>query len=153
LAGPNKPAGTEFPDSFLLPQAFPEGSPMHPSFPEGHATVGAACATILKAWFDESFIIQNPKVANAQGGGLDNAPGNPQLTVGGELNKLVSNISLAGRSAAGVHFRSDYEASLSLGEAVAIGILEEQQNTYAEDYSFSLTKFDGETIIIGSQYW
>jgi hypothetical protein len=75
------------------------------------------------------------------------------LTVGGELNKLVSNVSLAGRGGAGVHSRSDYVASLGLGEAVAIGILEEQQRTYAEEYSFPLTKFDGETITIGSRYW
>jgi hypothetical protein len=74
-AGPNKPAETEFPDSFLLPQAFPEGSPMHPSLPQGHATVGAACATILKAWFDESFIIPNPKVVNPQGNAVIDAPG------------------------------------------------------------------------------
>ena len=27
-------------DSYLLPMAFPEGSPMHPSYGAGHATVG-----------------------------------------------------------------------------------------------------------------
>lgn len=35
----------------LLPQAFPEGSPMHPSYGAGHATVAGACVTILKAVF------------------------------------------------------------------------------------------------------
>ncbi|MBP0616408.1 hypothetical protein [Jiella mangrovi] len=35
----------------LLPQAFPEGSPMHPSYAAGHATVAGACVTILKAVF------------------------------------------------------------------------------------------------------
>ncbi len=29
--------------SYLLPQAFPEGSPLHPSYPAGHATVAGAC--------------------------------------------------------------------------------------------------------------
>ncbi|MEM8948985.1 MAG: bromoperoxidase [Pseudomonadota bacterium] len=37
----------------LLPMAFPEGSPMHPSYGAGHATVAGACVTILKAFFDE----------------------------------------------------------------------------------------------------
>src|SRR5262249_51697776 len=29
--------------SYLLPQAFPEGSPTHPCYPTGHGTVGGAC--------------------------------------------------------------------------------------------------------------
>ena len=36
----------------LLPMAFPEGSPMHPSYGAGHATVAGACTTILKAFFE-----------------------------------------------------------------------------------------------------
>lgn len=36
----------------LLPMAFPEGSPMHPAYGAGHATVAGACVTILKAFFD-----------------------------------------------------------------------------------------------------
>jgi hypothetical protein len=38
--------------------------------------------------------------------------------------------------------------SLPLGEEVAIGILEEQQATYNEGGSFTLTKFDGTTLTI-----
>ena len=38
----------------LLPMAFPEGSPTHPAYGAGHATVAGACVTILKAWFNES---------------------------------------------------------------------------------------------------
>ncbi|MFT5657060.1 MAG: hypothetical protein ACI9KN_000332 [Gammaproteobacteria bacterium] len=38
----------------LLPMAFQEGSPMHPSYGAGHATVAGACVTILKAYFDTS---------------------------------------------------------------------------------------------------
>ena len=36
----------------LLPMAFPEGSPVHPAYGAGHATVAGACVTILKAFFD-----------------------------------------------------------------------------------------------------
>lgn len=39
-------------DNFLLPMAFCEGSPMHPAYGAGHATVAGACVTILKAFFD-----------------------------------------------------------------------------------------------------
>lgn len=38
--------------NYLLPMAFPEGSPMHPSYAAGHATVAGACVTILKAFFE-----------------------------------------------------------------------------------------------------
>lgn len=37
--------------NLLLPMAFPEGSPMHPSYGAGHATVAGACVTVLKAFF------------------------------------------------------------------------------------------------------
>lgn len=40
--------------TYFLPMAFPEGSPTHPSYGSGHATVAGACTTILKAFFDES---------------------------------------------------------------------------------------------------
>ncbi|OIQ31576.1 MAG: hypothetical protein BM562_06905 [Alphaproteobacteria bacterium MedPE-SWcel] len=36
----------------LLPMAFPEGSPMHPAYAAGHATVAGACVTVLKAFFE-----------------------------------------------------------------------------------------------------
>ncbi|MEM6409497.1 MAG: vanadium-dependent haloperoxidase [Pseudomonadota bacterium] len=35
-----------------LPMAFAEGSPMHPAYAAGHATVAGACVTVLKAFFD-----------------------------------------------------------------------------------------------------
>src|SRR5205814_1274203 len=38
--------------TWLLSQAFPEGSPMHPSYPTGHGTVAGACVTVLKFFFD-----------------------------------------------------------------------------------------------------
>ena len=40
-------------ETYFLGQAFPEGSPLHPSYGAGHATVAGACVTILKAWFQE----------------------------------------------------------------------------------------------------
>src|SRR5438552_2659370 len=116
--------------SYLLPMAFPEGSPTHPSYGSGHATVAGACITILKAWFDESFVVPNPVEANADGTALVPYTG-PALTVGGELNKVAANVA-SGRNMAGVHWRTDFEESLKLGEGVAIDILQEQKVTYNE---------------------
>jgi hypothetical protein len=135
--------------SYLLPQAYPEGAPLHPAYGAGHATVAGACVTILKAWFDESFAIPDPVVPNSQGTALlaYTGPDAGSLTVGGELNKVAANIAM-GRNFAGIHWRTDYSESLKLGEEVAIGILEEQQATYNEGGSFTLTKFDGTTVTI-----
>ncbi len=132
--------------SYLLPIAMPEGSPTHPSYGAGHATVAGACVTILKAWFDESTVIPHPVVPNADGTVLLPYSG-PPLTVGNELNKLAANVA-QGRNALGIHYRTDYWESLKLGEAVAIGILQDQKNTYNEGGSWSLTSFDGTTITI-----
>jgi len=132
--------------SYLLPQAYPEGSPLHPSYGAGHAAVAGACVTVLKAWFDEGHVLTDPVVPSPDGTTLLPYAG-PPLTVGGELDKLASNIALA-RSAAGIHWRSDYRESVRLGETVALGILEEQKRTYNEPHSFGLTRFDGTTFTI-----
>ena len=132
--------------TYLLPMAFPEGSPTHTSYGSGHATVAGACSTVLKAFFDESDVIKNPKVPNADGTALVPYLG-PELTVGGELNKVASNVA-NGRNGAGVHWRTDAVNSLRLGEAVAIGILEEQKLTYNDHVEMTLTKFDGTKITI-----
>jgi hypothetical protein len=132
--------------SYLLPQAFPEGSPLHPSYGAGHATVAGACVTILKAFFDESFVLPNPVVTDRTGSALLPYSG-PDLTVGNELNKLAANVAIA-RNGAGVHYRSDYTQSILLGEAIALSILEEQREVYNESNKFTVTTFDGTTVEI-----
>jgi hypothetical protein len=133
--------------TFFLPQAYPEGSPVHPAYPGGHAVLAGACVTILKAFFDESFVIPDPVVASRDGLTLDRYTGAP-LTVGGELNKLAMNAA-KGRDWAGIHYRSDSIESLKLGEEVAIRLLREDKLTYNEPFKgFSLTRFDGTTITV-----
>jgi membrane-associated phospholipid phosphatase len=137
---------TEF-GSHLLPLAFPEGSPLHTSYGSGHATVAGGAVTMLKAFFDESAQIKNPVVPSADGLSLAPYQGAP-LTVGGELNKIASNVA-QGRNIAAVHWRTDATEALMLGEAVAISILKDNKSCYNESFSgFSLTKFDGTTITI-----
>ena len=133
--------------TYLLPMAFPEGSPLHPSYAAGHATVAGACVTILKAWFDDSLPIPDPVVPSADGLSLIPYKG-AQLTIGGELNKLASNIG-TGRNIAGVHWRSDAAESFKLGEAVAISLLRELRLTCNEEFDgFALTKFDGTQVTV-----
>jgi hypothetical protein len=133
--------------SHLLPLAFPEGSPVHPAYGAGHATVAGACVTILKAFFDEDEVIPEPVVASADGLSIQPFVG-PPLTVGGELNKLASNIA-TGRNIAGVHWRSDGTESVVLGESIALSLLRNFDPTFKEPFGgFKLTKFNGETIIV-----
>jgi hypothetical protein len=146
----NSPALTEVFNrygTYLLPMAYPEGSPTHPAYPAGHATISGACATVLKAFFKESFVIPSPIVPDASGTTLLPYTG-PALTVGSELNKLAANISI-GRDTSGVHYRADGIQGLLLGEQLAIRFLTDFRATYNESFGgFSLTKFDGTTISI-----
>jgi hypothetical protein len=131
--------------TYMLPQAYPEGSPTHPAYSAGHATTAGACTTILKAFFEESFVIRRPLVASSDGLSTVAYEGS-ELTVGGELNKLAYNIAM-GRNMAGVHWRSDAEESLKLGERMAINYLAEERNCLREAFDgFSFTKFDGTRI-------
>ncbi len=154
----------------LLPMAFVEGSPMHPSYGAGHATVAGACTTILKAWFNHSlyFNFDNPTdrwtlsfsdtpretgigfQAVSDGSVLDPVKlDTGSLTIEGELNKVAANISI-GRDWAGVHYYSDYVQSMIMGEEIAIKLLQEQSLTYpsSEQLSMTLPKFDGSIVKI-----
>lgn len=139
--------------SALLPMAFPEGSPTHPAYGAGHATVAGACVTVLKAFFDGESQIIGPVQASSDGQHLVPYQGadvhSGGMTVELELNKLASNISI-GRNMAGVHWRSDYTQSVLLGQRVAIDMLYRQSATYTEDYWFEFNSFGGKEIKIGN---
>jgi hypothetical protein len=136
--------------NYLLPQAYPEGCPLHPAYPAGHATVAGACSIVLKAFFDESGLMTDSVVANSEGTSLlpymDSG-----LTVGGEINKLVFNIAI-GRNFAGIHYRSDAMAGFRLGEEVAIAKLQDLVNTLTEDFDgFRFTRLDGTPVQVSKQ--
>lgn len=129
--------------SYFLPMAFPEGSPIHPAYGAGHATVAGACITVIKALYDGSFIIPNPQMVDATTDTLVPYTGGP-LTVEGELNKIGVNVA-NGRNIAGVHWRTDGRESMLLGEQVAISMLQDTQRTFNEnrDNFFNGFKFKG----------
>jgi hypothetical protein len=139
--------------TYFLPHAFPEGCPQHPSYGQGHGTVAGACATIVKAWFNDLAPLNTvPGISIMQpsedGFSLIPYEGSDagQMTIGGEMNKLAANIAI-GRNHAAVHWRHDYVDSLPLGEAVAISVLNDMGRTWNENFEgFSFTKFNGQRI-------
>ncbi|HEY9887060.1 MAG TPA: hypothetical protein V6D02_01590, partial [Candidatus Obscuribacterales bacterium] len=132
--------------SWLLPMGFPEGSPTHPAYPGGHSAFVAAAATVAKAYFvDGPF--PNPKVPINGGQQLADYRG-AALTIHGELNKLISNVTLW-RDGAGMHWRTDGTLSGPnarpdrpgagiatggnlLGEKLAVSMLRDTKRTYRE---------------------
>ncbi len=137
-------------DSYLLPMAFTPGSPTHPAYGAGHATVAGACVTVLKAYFQTFETVcgvdtplkfntlkdrcepfgSGDTITAYETGSKDGKwcrfklkdEVAEQLTIEGELNKLAQNVAM-GRSMGGVHWRTDNTRSLILGEALAAEIL------------------------------
>lgn len=148
--------------TYLLPMGFPEGSPTHPSYPGGHSAFIAAGATIAKALFEDT-VIASPQVPNADGSDLVFLPDPPILTVHGELNKLIANVTLF-RDGAGMHWRTDGTTSGSrgivsgtdittggnlLGEKMAVSMLRDLRLTYREELgNFEFNSITGAPISI-----
>lgn len=154
--------------SLLLPMAFTPGSPTHPAYGAGHATVAGACVTILKAYFkllndqfepiclcgDDEFSPMEKAAAYAPGRpfqafstgvdqdgyGIRNKISADGLTIEGELNKLASNVAM-GRTMGGVHWRTDNTRSLVLGESIAAHILARITTDLAEKPEFIFRTF------------
>ena len=135
---------------YLLPHNDPEGCPAHPAYAAQHAATLGAQVTALKAFFDESAVIPNPVMPSDDGQSTPpyTGAGTVPLTVGGELNKLASNISL-GRDFEAVHWRSDSWQGLLLGEACAISVLRDQRRMYNEPFTgFTFTSFEGKPVTV-----
>jgi hypothetical protein len=139
--------------SYLLPQAFPEGSPTHPCYPTGHGTVAGACITVIKLFFDASQKVRpflnhagrDVSVPAADGLSLQPYTGSDRdaLDFNGELNKLAHNISFGHGIHSGIHFRSSTYSSILLGEKVALSILKDRAKSYNEPFRLNITLFDG----------
>lgn len=141
------PGGT-----YLLPMAFTSGSPIHPAYGAGHATVAGACVTVLKAFFETEVPISSLREkATPWAGACEFTTYVPRLdglhparfltmTIEGELNKLASNVAM-GRTMGGVHWRSDNTRSLQLGEAIAAQILWDITKDLNETVEFAFRTF------------
>ena len=145
LTSPALPLVFQQNGTYLLPMEYAEGSPLHPAYGSGHATISGACATILKATLDESTRITDlftPVVPTPDGLSLTPYTGSDvtQMTVGSELNKLASN-EARGRHLSGVHWHSDGVQAILLGEQVAISILQDVKQTLNEFRTGGFTNF------------
>lgn len=147
----------------FLPMAFPEGSPMHPAYGAGHATVAGACVTVLKAFFDTNAKLRRRPEKECKSTDprevvrfgtvqSEDTPIEflPPSKKGGSLEECKRDLKdgyltvegelnkLAanisiGRNMAGVHYFSDYYDSVRMGEKIAIGMLQEQALCYPTD--------------------
>jgi hypothetical protein len=147
--------------SHLMPQAFPEGSPTHPCYTGGHATVAGACITAIKFFFDAKQKIRplllaagsDVKQPATDGLSLVNYTGADRdtLDINGELSKLAFNIPFGHGVHSGIHFRSSNYWGILLGEAVALSVLQDRAKSYNEPFTINITKFDGTTATITNQ--
>lgn len=165
-----------FADSYTLPTTYREGSPIHPDWPSGHATVAGAAITIMKIFFNATGLwsslpgLQPGNInrtivplsvsgiyaqASTNGGILiDYSLGDASsMTINGELNKLASNVAF-GRDFAGIHYRSSAVGGILLGEKVAIGYMEDQLSSMVQNGvggtkpSITIQGYLGNTIVI-----
>jgi hypothetical protein len=149
--------------SHFLPQAYPEGSPTHPCYTGGHATVAGACCTAIKFFFDGSQKLR--PLLQAQTPPRDLVQPSPdglslvtytgadrdQIDINGELSKVAFNVCFGHGVHAGIHFRSSNYWGVLLGEAVALSVLKDRAKSYNEPFTINITKFDGTTATITNQ--
>lgn len=141
-------------NTYLLPQAFPEGSPTHPAYPTGHGAVAGACITALKFFYHPAFTFDKPVRPLADGSDVEPyvaPPGEGPLTLNGELHKLANNISFGHGIHAGIHWRSDTDTSVALGEAVALSYLRDRVQTYNEKFTVTFNRINGHPVHIGNE--
>ncbi len=89
---------------------FSPGTPRHPAYPSGHSTYAGAATTVLGYFFGNDWTPQALTL------------GGPAITIGEELRNMADNIGV-GRMWAGIHWRSDHEAGLKLGQVVGCLVL------------------------------
>ena len=146
--------------TWLLSQAYPEGSPVHPAYPTGHGTVAGACITILKFFFDGAQKIRpilidagrDVVVPSSDGLSLNTYMGadRDNLDINGELVKMAHNVTFGHGIHSGIHWRSDSDKALLLGEAVALAYLRDRARIYNEPFTIRLMKIDGTTATISN---
>ena len=108
---------------------------------------------MLKFFFDGNYVIPNPLVPTNDGLSLVPYTGQDRgrLTVNGELSKLAHNVSFGHGVHGGIHWRSDSDCSMLLGEAFAISVLQDKAHTYNEKFTIRFTKLDGTIATISNR--
>jgi membrane-associated phospholipid phosphatase len=138
---------------YLMPLGYSQGSPFHPSYPGGHATIAGAMVTIMKAWFNCDWLI--PAVVPDLTGEnlvmykLKNDDKVQYLRIEDELDKIVTNCSHS-RNMAGIHYQSDTEVGILIGEQAAISVLQDEVNKYSDNIAFRFRRRSGEVVTLSN---
>jgi hypothetical protein len=114
-----------------LPMIYAEGSPIHPDYPSGHATIAGVCGAILMAWFDDCPV-----------------PSLGIKSVHAEIRQMMWAMAI-GRNWAGIHTRSSLLEGLRLGIRQARVHLATMKAQNPEPLrSTSFVDFDGLTVSV-----
>lgn len=114
-----------------LPMTYAEGSPLHPDYPSGHATIAGACAGILLAWFADGPL-----------------PALEITSVHDEIRQMMWALAV-GRSWAGIHSRSSLLTGLQLGMAHSVSFLRNLKARTPEPLgAASFAAFDGTVLTV-----
>jgi hypothetical protein len=98
-------------------------------------------------------VLPNPVAPSSDGLALEPYRGSDAgaMTVNGELNKLAHNITFGHGIHGGIHWRSDSDASIRLGEAFALSFLQDKVRVYNEKLTVHITRLDGTVSTISNQ--
>jgi membrane-associated phospholipid phosphatase len=132
--------------NYLLPQAYPEGSPASPSYPSVHAVVAGACITVLKFFFNGQW---NLNLMEPDIGATSLISTGLMSNLSNELDKLASNVGMA-RIFAGVNYRMDIIGGIRLGEQVALRFLREHVEKYPQCVNIQITLYNGDIVYINN---
>lgn len=104
--------------TWQLSQMYPEGSPTHPSYPQGHQSVAFGVGLVLRYIFDTDADFK--------------AADGTEKNVGEEISKLSYNVAYA-RTIAGVHFLCDTDDCIEAAEENAVKIIKQINKEYPFD--------------------
>jgi hypothetical protein len=98
-------------------------------------------------------VIPNPIVSSSDGLSRQpyTGPDAGEITVNGELNKLARNVTFGHGVGAGIHWRTDSDTSMQVGEAVALSFLRDKASSYHEKFTVKITRLDGSIATISNE--
>lgn len=150
--------------TYFMSQTDNIGCVQEPTYPSGYTLIATISTTVAKALISptDTMLAYEPSADGQTLVPVMDGPTHVRLNMCDELDKFAYN-SASDRLFQGIHFRSDVEVSLRLGEEIAINYLQEHADRYANSlpsYSwtggtqkkgFLLRKFDGTLLEINTR--
>lgn len=133
--------------NYLLPQVYPEGSPSHPAYPAGHASVAWATCFVLKAYFDPAELMKTVVEPSSDGFSLNTIANTANLNVEDELHKAAANISWF-RNWAGVHYPTDGHAQKEMCRQLVKSVLRDRSKCGVRQINYTFRDDEGNNVDI-----